>query len=105
MTESLVTKTGTKSKVWDYFSLQKGVDGNPIEDGCVISRTCQGHVKAKYGNTSNLLSHLKMHHPGVYQEAMKSGKTPRSKTTTSTTLLPVAQSTIQESVKRAQKYE
>ena len=126
MTEGLVTKTGTKSKVWDYFGLQKGVDGNPTEDRCTICRTCRGRVKAKYGNTSNLLSHLKTHHPGVYQEAMKSGKTPRSKTTTSATLLPVAQksgktprskttisatllpvaqSTIQESVERAQKYE
>ena len=91
--------------MWDYFGLQKGVDGNLTEDGCAICQTCRGRVKAKYGNTSNLLSHLKTHHPGVYQEAMKSGKTPRSKTTTSATLLPVAQSTIQESVERAQKYE
>ena len=84
------------------MGLQKDADGKLLDDWCTICRTCRGQIKAKYGNTSNLLSQLKMHHPRVYQEAMKSGKMPQSK---STTLLPVAQSTIQERVKHAQKYE
>ena len=56
----------------------------------------------EYGNTSNLMSHLKTNHLSLYQEVMKSGKTPQI---TSTTLLPVAQFTIQESIEHAQKYE
>ena len=99
MAEDLVSKTGTKSKAWDYFGLQKGEDGKPLDDGCTICRTCRGRIKVKYGNTSNLLSHLKSHHPSLYQEAMKSGKAPRYKP------LPVSQPTIQGSVERVQKYE
>ena len=45
------------------------------------------------------MSHLKTNHLSLYQEAMKSGKTSH------TTLLPVAQFTIQESIEHAQKYE
>ena len=99
MAEDSVSKTGTKSKAWDYFGLQKGEDGKLFDDGCAICRTCCGRVKAKYDNTLNLLSHLKSHHPSLYQEAMKSGKAPRYKP------LPLSQSTTQESVERIQKYE
>ena len=48
------------------------------------------------------MSYLKTNHPNLYQEAIKSGKTPRIKPTTS---LPVSQSTIQETIERTQKYE
>ena len=98
MTEELVSKTSTKSIVWDYFSFRKDSEGKPIDDAAVICRTCRGRVKAKYGNTSNLLSHLKTNHPVVYQEAMKSGKTPRGKTASG-----CSQSTIQETIERTQK--
>ena len=104
MTEELVSKVGAKSVVWDYFGFRKDSEGKLItDDGCAICRTCRGRVKAKYGNTSNLLSHLKTNHPFVYQEAMKSGKTPRTKATTSMSVC--GQSTIQETIERTQKYE
>ena len=32
ITEELLSKSGTKSKVWDYFSLQKGADGKPLDN-------------------------------------------------------------------------
>ena len=48
------------------------------------------------------MSYLKTNHPSLYQEAIKSRKTPGLK---STSLLPVAQSTIHESIEHAQKYE
>lgn len=103
MTEELVSKVSAKSVVSDYFGFRKDSEGKPIDDGCAICRTCRGRVKAKYGNTSNLLSHLKTNHPNVYQEAMKSGKTPRTKATTFTSVC--GQSTIQETIERTQKYE
>ena len=77
MNEELVSKTSTKSVVWDYFSFRKDSEGKPIDNGAVICQMCRGHVKAKYGNTSNLLSHLKTNHPMVYQEAMMRGQTLR----------------------------
>ena len=88
MTEELLSKSGTKGKVWDYFGLQKGADGKPLNDRSAVCRICCACVKAKYGNTSNLMSHLKTNHPSLYQEVIKSGKTPRYK---STTLLLAAQ--------------
>ena len=66
MTEELVSKTSTKSIVWDYFSFRKDFEGKPIDDRAVICQTCRGCVKAKYGSTFNLLSHLKANHPMVY---------------------------------------
>ena len=100
MTEELVSKTSTKSIVWNYLGFRKDFEGKPFDDGAVICRTCRGCVKAKYGNTFNLLSHLKTNHLMVYQEAMKSGKTPRGKTASG-----CSQSTIQETIERTQKYE
>ena len=102
MPEKLLSESGTKSKVCDYFGLQKGADGIPLDVGSAVFRTCHAHVKTKYSNISNLMSHLNTNHPSLYQEAMKSRKTPQIK---STTLPPVAQSTIQESIECAQKCE
>ena len=48
--------------VWTYFGLEKGRDGEPIDDGSVVRRTCYRRVLARHGNTSNLLSHLKANH-------------------------------------------
>ena len=96
MNEELVSKTSTKSVVWDYFSFRKDSEGKLIDDGAVICRMCRGHVKAKYGNTSNLLSHLKTN-PMVYQEAMMRGKTLRVKAASG-----YGQSTIQETIERTQ---
>ena len=45
MTEiQLVAKTGTKSKAWDYCSLQKGADEKSLNNGCAICRTCHGRI-------------------------------------------------------------
>ena len=34
--EDLVSKTGTKSKAWDYFGSQKGKDGKPLDMGVLF---------------------------------------------------------------------
>lgn len=57
-TDSVVTKPGTKSIVWDYFGLEKDPEGKPIDDGHVVCRSCLRLVVAKHGNTSNLVAHL-----------------------------------------------
>ena len=55
----LVSKSGTKSVVWDFFGLELGKDGKPVDDGSAICRSCRKRVLAKHGNTSNLLAHLR----------------------------------------------
>ncbi|KAL7858887.1 hypothetical protein SRHO_G00140340 [Serrasalmus rhombeus] len=54
-------KAKLKSAVWDYF----GYPPNAREDGNPICNQCGRKVAAKGGNTSNLLSHLREHHPAV----------------------------------------
>ena len=73
----LVSKSGTKSVVWQYFGLRKGTDGVAIDDGTVVCRSCRKTVSAKHGNTSNLLAHLRIHHSNLHAEVtatMKGGK-------------------------------
>ena len=101
MAEELLSKIGTKSVAWNYFGLKKGSDGNAIDGGGAICQTCRRRVLAKYGNTLNLMSHLKINHPKLYEDAMKTAKTSRSKSVS----VSVGQSTIEETIERTQKYE
>ena len=55
----LVSKSGTKSIDWDYFSLKLSADGKPIDDGSAIFQSCWKRVLAKHRNTSNLLAHFR----------------------------------------------
>ena len=59
--------------VWNYFGLrvnENGVVLQEMEDEPVC-RTCKKSVRAKSGNTSNLLAHLWDHHADLYAEASK----------------------------------
>ena len=58
----LVSKSGTKSVVWDFFGLELRKDGKPVDDGSAICRSCRKRVLAKHGNTSNLLAHFRTCH-------------------------------------------
>ena len=51
-----------KSEVCVHFGFRQ-TDGKIIEDGYPICRKCVKRVAAKKGNTSNLMSHLRDHHP------------------------------------------
>ena len=64
----LVSKSGTKSVVRQYFGLRKGTDGVAIDDGTVVCRSCRKTVSAKHGNTSNILAHLCIHHSNLHAE-------------------------------------
>ena len=103
----LVSKSGTKSVVWDYFSLELGTDGKPVDDGSAICRSCRKQVLAKHGNTSNLLAHLRTSHPALHSKAKAAmdakGKQPARKATPAPTTS--SQLTLQESITMAQAYE
>ena len=64
----LIAKSGIKSIVWDYFGLECGPDGKPINDGKVVCRTCCRCVMARHGTTSNLLAHLRTSHAKIHAD-------------------------------------
>lgn len=75
MASQLVTKSkSTKSAVWAFFGFEGDEEGKPKQEDIAICRICERKVSAKGGNTSNLLSHLKNHHPLKYNEVKKAGQ-------------------------------
>ncbi len=98
----IMDKPGGKSVLWEYFGLEKGRNGRPVEVNVAICRSCFQRVAAKNGNTSNLLTHLRTHHPSLHvqvKQAMNAKvhqRPPKSRTPQS---LQVGQSTIQETLK------
>ena len=57
--------------------LEKDEEGRIKTEDIVVCQKCYSRVHAKEGNTSNLLLHLKMHHPtlhGLVCGAIKSKK-------------------------------
>jgi len=102
----LVPKIGMKSVVWEYFGLEHGVEGRPIDDGSVVCRSCRQRVLARNGNTSNLLAHLKANHAKIHSE-VKAAMSNKVKTSVQkTTPAPVnSQPTLAESITKSQRYE
>ena len=103
----LVSKSSTKSVVWDFFGLELGKDGKPIDDGSPICRSYRKRVLAKHGNTSNLLAHLRTNHPALHSQVKAAkdtkGKHPAPKATPVPTTS--SQLTLQESITMVQAYE
>ena len=70
-TSELITKPGTKSCIWCHFGMkpqQHGKPGRVTEPDKPICKLCFVPVSAKYGNTTNLFSHLKNQHLEAYVE-------------------------------------
>ena len=65
-----VKKPHSVSVVWDYFGLRTAENGRIIQDDKPVCQTCIREVPAKGGNTSNLMAHLREHHPDLYTEAI-----------------------------------
>ena len=78
--DGLVSKSrGAKSSVWIYFGFEADEEGRPKVQDAVICRLCKKTVSAKGGNTSNLLSHLKVHLPQQHLEVKKANSKPSGK--------------------------
>ena len=72
---TLGAKTGTKSKVWQYFGIEIEEIGRCKDINTPVCRLCGDSVKTKHSSTSNLYSHLKVHHPTEYEFVrVKKGK-------------------------------
>ena len=101
----LVPKKKTTAPVWTYFGLEKNEEGRIKTEDIAVCRKCYGHVHAKGGNTSNLVSHLKTHHPtlhGLVCSAMKSKKKERQH---SSYIDEQQQPTLTSALKKVQKYD
>ena len=74
--QSLVHKLRAVSVAWDYFGLKTNKNGTTVvtEEQKPVCQTCHRSVPVKGGNTSNLMAHLKEHHPELYAEALSSQK-------------------------------
>lgn len=94
--ERLVKKPNTKSIVWNYFGLKANENNIPLpeEEEKPVCRTCKKGVPAKGGNTSNLLTHLRDHHPDLHAEAVPH-----------TSHSARCQPTLQEVVDKSKKYD
>ena len=64
----LVEKSGTKSLIWKHFGLLSDQEGKGMQPENPVCRICHNRVRAKTGNTSNLLSHLRNKHARHYRE-------------------------------------
>lgn len=91
-----ITRDG-KSVLWTYFGFEAGAgatEGKRPDQ--VICRTCKKSVVAKGGNTSNMLSHLKVHHPILHAEAREaSAKSKAGKRKKSSSSDSLKQTTVQ----------
>ena len=110
LTTSLVRKPRAVSVVWDYFGLRMDDNGSVItlEEQRPVCRTCYKSVPAKGGNTSNLMAHLKEHHPELYAEALTSQKSKEGNSSTKNNMKTAEtgskQPTIIDLVEAARKF-
>lgn len=59
----LVSKKNTTSAVWQYFGFRPNEKGEAVNMDEAICKLCNKKVTARDGNTSNLRSHIRNHHP------------------------------------------
>ena len=103
---TIVPKRRVVSPVWDYFGLRADNEGKVIDEGVAVCRRCSSNVRASGGNTSNLLSHLRAHHPSQYTQVLQSQKCKeKEKPLNASSSSATNQSSIPELFTRAQKYE
>lgn len=63
----IVLPANFKSPVWEYFSFQvSDVEGGHkmVSKNVSVCRLCKTHVRCM-GNTTNMATHLKRHHPEI----------------------------------------
>lgn len=66
----LLPKKDARSPVWQFFGLPADENGTVITSDFSICKLCKHGVLAKAGTTSNLRSHIKIHHPAQYRNLM-----------------------------------
>jgi len=96
-----VAKNNAKSKVWKYFRFIPNEDGSPSDSNSPKCRLFLKDVSVKWANTSNLLSHLKLHHIDKYREISHAQSCARSSKKKFTTY---GQQTLEQCIEKAKKF-
>jgi len=99
----LVSKPNTTSPWWKHFALECDEQGHYKSKDIVICLLCSKGVIAKGGNTSNLKSHLRIHHPLHYAEIQKN--VPDEKDKASSKPIDKGQPTITSALVTVKKYD
>ena len=104
---TIVSKKRVVSPVWDYFGLRADNEGKVMDDGVAFCRRCNSNVCASGGNTSNLLSHLRTHHPSQYTQVLQAQKAKVKENEKSLNASPSStnQASIPELFTKMQKYK
>jgi len=104
--DDLIMKRNTKSVIWNFFGYE---DESHRRNELALCRKCKKRVAAHGGNTSNLISHLRVHHPADHDEFRKlsAAATAASSATVKAKKKNTlrGQQLIQDSLKVTQKYE
>ena len=100
---TIVAKANATSAVWTYFGFEADEKGKARIVSEAICRLCNARVKARGSNTSNLFSHLKVHHPLKHAEAQKARKERGSRFRSSA--IPPGQPSIADALQKSAKYE
>ena len=100
---SIASKQNTSLPMWTYFGVKVDEEGKATDDGVVICRICNMAVKVRGSNTSNLVLHLKVHHPLKHVEVVM--KRELKKCGFSSKSVSLEQTTISCAFERARKYE
>ena len=103
----LVPKPNTTSPVWKYFALEIDEKGKVKNDEEVVYWLCSKEVIAKGSNTSNLISHLRVHHPLQYIDYQKMQKEKDEKVSKAGASKgnDVTQTTIVSTMEKLKKYD
>ncbi|MBN3300633.1 ZBED1 protein, partial [Amia calva] len=98
-------KKKLKSAVWEYFGYPKNERGVVLEDGYPVCKKCGRRVAANGGNTSNIFSHIREHHPSVQIKVRSVYKLrPYYFSTSAKTLPDPAQPTVTQSLAKGIKF-
>ncbi len=62
MADDLVSKRNAKAPIWQYFGFKPNANSQPENVNEAICKLCLMKVAASGGNTSNLYTHLQVHH-------------------------------------------
>ena len=95
----LVEKKGTTSYVWNFFGIKKDDD---TDKDSIICRICRKSILARGGNTSNLSSHLRNHHPKEYAAVTKAKESKKKLPTER--FYKTKQATLLATIERKQPY-
>lgn len=61
----IVNNTKAKSDVWRHFGLKKRKSDSTIVEGIAVCHHCNMTPKTSGGGTTNLVTHLRRHHPSI----------------------------------------